>query len=74
LHQYFQQFGEVVDANLKINPATNQSRGFGFILFKEQAAVDRVNLTTFYCCCLSLFVFSSCNISYGSDSIFIISF
>lgn len=41
LRQYFQQFGEVVDVSLKRNPTTNLSRGFGFVLFADQAGVDR---------------------------------
>lgn len=39
---YFSQFGEVVDAQVMIDHQTGNSRGFGFISFANQAAVEVV--------------------------------
>lgn len=39
---YFAQFGEVVDAQVMIDHQTGNSRGFGFISFANQAAVEVV--------------------------------
>merc|ERR1712241_760952 len=33
LRNYFQTFGEVNDVSIKMDPTTQQSRGFGFVLF-----------------------------------------
>ncbi|XP_062504635.1 heterogeneous nuclear ribonucleoprotein D-like isoform X2 [Corticium candelabrum] len=41
LKDYFSKYGEVLDANIKFDPATKKSRGFGFVLYSESAAVDR---------------------------------
>ncbi|KAK9378123.1 uncharacterized protein V2V93DRAFT_376614 [Kockiozyma suomiensis] len=38
--QTFAQFGRVIDANLMIDKDTGRSRGFGFITFDGEAAVD----------------------------------
>lgn len=40
--QYFQQFGEVVDAQVMIDHQTGNSRGFGFISFADQSSVEVV--------------------------------
>lgn len=40
--QYFQQFGEVTDAQVMIDHQTGNSRGFGFISFADQSSVELV--------------------------------
>ena len=42
LRQYFERFGEIKDAVVKMDPATGQSRGFGFILFCYEASIEAV--------------------------------
>ncbi len=38
---YFSQFGTVVDAQIMRDRTTNNSRGFGFVSFAEESAVER---------------------------------
>ncbi len=40
LREYFSQFGEIVDVVVMKDQETQRPRGFGFITFKEEAAVD----------------------------------
>jgi len=42
LKAYFEQFGEVRDAVVKIDQQTGQSRGFGFVMFVNEASIDAV--------------------------------
>ncbi|DAZ95707.1 TPA: hypothetical protein N0F65_007113 [Lagenidium giganteum] len=40
--KYFQQFGKVVSAEVMFNRETNKSRGFGFVIFENEASVEHV--------------------------------
>ncbi|KAF6390323.1 hypothetical protein mRhiFer1_007897 [Rhinolophus ferrumequinum] len=42
LREYLSQFGEVVDFIIKTHPNTGLPRGFGFVLFKDKATVEKV--------------------------------
>lgn len=42
LRQYFEAFGEVRDVEIKVDPQTGQSRGFGFVLFLNEDSVQAV--------------------------------
>lgn len=42
LMEYFETFGKVKDVDIKTDPNTGASRGFGFILFEEAESVEKV--------------------------------
>eukprot|EP00069_Balaena_mysticetus_P003758 bmy_16925T0 len=42
LLEYLTQFGEMIDFTIKTYPDSGVSRGFGFVLFKDSAAVEKV--------------------------------
>lgn len=42
LREYFQSFGEVVEAVIMKDRATGRARGFGFIVFADPSVAERV--------------------------------
>jgi len=40
IKEYFSTYGEIENINLKMDPMTNRSRGFAFIVFKEAAGIN----------------------------------
>lgn len=46
-HDFFSQFGSIIDAQLMIDKDSGRSRGFGFITFDSPDAVDRVTVNKF---------------------------
>ena len=46
LRAYFEKYGEIRDVDIKIDPATQASRGFGFVLFAELFSIDSLEADT----------------------------
>lgn len=46
-HDFFSQFGSIIDAQLMIDKDTGRSRGFGFITYDSPDAVDRVTVNKY---------------------------
>ncbi|XP_027163364.1 heterogeneous nuclear ribonucleoprotein 1-like [Coffea eugenioides] len=46
--QYFENYGDIADAVIMFDQSTGRSRGFGFITFDAEDAVDRVLNKTFH--------------------------
>uniref|UniRef100_A0A8C9CNH0 RRM domain-containing protein n=1 Tax=Phocoena sinus TaxID=42100 RepID=A0A8C9CNH0_PHOSS len=42
LLEYLAQFGEIIDFTIKTHPVSGVPRGFGFVLFKDHATVEKV--------------------------------
>ncbi|XP_065836702.1 RNA-binding protein Musashi homolog 2-like [Oscarella lobularis] len=42
LRKYFSKFGEVLIAEVKTDPSTKRSRGFGFVTFRDSTVVSKV--------------------------------
>uniref|UniRef100_G3U1U2 RRM domain-containing protein n=1 Tax=Loxodonta africana TaxID=9785 RepID=G3U1U2_LOXAF len=42
LFEYLSQFGEIIDFIIKTDPNSGLSRGFGFVLFRNSATVEKV--------------------------------
>jgi len=40
LESHFKQYGEIIDCIVMVDKATNRSRGFGFVTFKEAASAN----------------------------------
>ena len=46
LRAYFEKYGEIRDVDIKIDPTTQASRGFGFVLFAESSSIDGLEADT----------------------------
>lgn len=42
LREYFQTFGDVIEAVIMKDRATGRARGFGFVIYADPAVADRV--------------------------------
>lgn len=42
LHKAFSEYGEIIDAKVQQDRSTGQSRGFGFVLFKDRSVMEFV--------------------------------
>ncbi|XP_062506493.1 heterogeneous nuclear ribonucleoprotein D-like [Corticium candelabrum] len=42
LRKYFERFGPIVNASVKMDSDTGHSRGFGFIVFQDPTSIDKV--------------------------------
>lgn len=42
LRKYFSEFGQIVNATVMFNKNTGLSKGFGFVTFQSNEAVDKV--------------------------------
>merc|ERR1711997_639759 len=45
IKEHFKQFGEIDSVNLKTDPSTGRSRGFAFVVFKEQEGLEKAVAT-----------------------------
>jgi len=45
IKEHFKQFGEIDSVNLKTDPSTGRSRGFAFVVFKEQDGLEKAVAT-----------------------------
>merc|ERR1711997_1535 len=45
IKEHFGQFGEIDGVNLKTDPATGRSRGFAFVVFKDQEGLEKAVAT-----------------------------
>jgi len=42
LHEYFSNFGNILDCSIKHDPTTGRSRGFAFLVFDRKEIVDKI--------------------------------
>lgn len=42
METYFEQFGDVESTNIIVEPNSQKSRGFGFIVFKDKDTIEEV--------------------------------
>lgn len=42
LKEHFSSYGEVIEHQIMLDHSTRRSRGFGFVTFKDEEAVDKI--------------------------------
>ena len=55
LREVFSRYGPLSGVNVVYDQRTGRSRGFGFVLFKDAASVDKVGTCSALCCSCVLF-------------------